>query len=228
MVAVVKQFSKSFFYLACLVGVVWSPGWAAEPLEVGYLEQRPAPIHFSRAKQIFQEAVPGAVNWQSFSGNEPMLLALMEGSVDVVYGQSPEAFAKGLSLGMKMHAVGIALVRIGDAVEFIVASDEVINNKAEQLQAFMDVTEASNTQWRDTPDTMRPAIAATLGLEQLQSDLALDASRYPLALEQRDDNWMETRAIAQIEQQVESLAGDDESLAKPSSYAVWVTLRFLR
>ncbi len=228
MVTVVKQLSKLCIYLAFLASFLWSPGWAAEPLKVGYLEQRPAPIHFSRAKQIFAQSVPGGVSWQSFTSNEPMLLALMEGSVDVVYGQSPESFAKGLSLGMKMHAVGIALVQISDAVEFVVASDEVINNKAEQLQAFMDVTEATNTQWRDTPDTMRPAIAATLGLQQVQSDLALDASRFPLALEQRDDNWMETRAIEQIEQQVESLAGNGEDSAKPSSYAVWVTLRFLR
>ena len=177
---------------------------------------------------VFKNAVPGGVNWQSFSDNEQMLLALVNGSVDVVYGQSPEAFARGLSLGMKMHAVGIAMVQISDAVEFIVASDEVINNKAEQLQAFMDVTEATNKQWRDTPDTMRPAIASALELQRVQSDLALDASRYPLALEQRDDKWMETKAIEQIEQQVEFLTGNGENVERADSYALWVTLRFLR
>ncbi len=205
-----------------------SSAYAAEPLSVGYLEQRAAPLHFSRNKQVYDNSVPGGVSWQSFTNNEQMMLALLDGSVSVVYGQSPGAFARGIALGMEMHAVGIAMVQISDAVEFVVASDEVINNNAEQLQAFMDVTEATNTQWRDTPDVMRPVIAAALELQQTQSDLALDASRYPLALEQRDDNWMETRAVEQIEQQADLLVSAGDITKKADSYTLYVTLRFLR
>ncbi len=225
---VLKSLSKFAVALFSLCILQFSPAQAADQLSVGYLEERPAPMHFSRAKAVYDDAVPGGVSWRAFAGNDDMLLALMEGEVDVLYGQSPTAFARGISLGMEMHAIGIAMVQISDSVEFIVASDQLMNKRAEQLQAFMDVTEATNKQWRDTPDTMRPAIAASLELQQVQSDLALDASSYPLALEQRDDKWMENKAVAQLEQQAEALLSRGQIPEKADSYAVYVTLRFLR
>ena len=75
---------------------------------------------------------------------------------------------------------------------------------------------------------MRPAVARVLDLPRVQSDLALDASRYPLALEQREGNWMETRAVEQIEQQAEDLVKSGDIEKKADSYALYVTLRFLR
>ncbi len=224
---------KSIPSLAALVlgllATLLSPlSLADQPLAIGYLEQRAAPLHFSRSKQVYDNSVPDGVSWRSFPGNAQLLQALQDGSISVAYGLSPEAFARGIAQDIEMHAVGIALVQIGDSLELVVASDAVVNGEASQLQAFMDVTEATNTQWRATPDTMRPAIAAALDLPQGQSDLALDASRYPLALEQRDGNWMETRAIEQIEQQAELLIDAGLIEGKPDNYAVFITLRFLR
>jgi taurine transport system substrate-binding protein len=94
----------------------------------------------------------------------------------------------------------------------------------------MDVTEASNNQWKLNPDPMRATIARAAGMDREGSDNALKGFSFPTATEQRSRQWM-GRAVVDYTKELADFFVAQRRLPKSLSrgdYNKHITTRFLR
>ena len=127
-----------------------------------------------------------------------------------------------LLTGAEQEKIGLKMFDV------ISVSTQFMNDQPEIVQAFMDVTEASNMQWKSNPGPMRAAIARAAEMELDAANNTLEDFHFPSAAEQETSDWMldlvpdYTRDLAaffvehgQFEQALES-------------YDPFITTRFLR
>ena len=95
-----------------------------------------------------------------------------------------ETLGKPLMTGAEQEQIGLRLF------DTVTVPTEFMNQHPEIVQAFMDVVQASNEQWRKNPQPMRAAIARAARMGQQAADRALAGFRFPTVQEQVSDAWM--------------------------------------
>jgi taurine transport system substrate-binding protein len=101
---------------------------------------------------------------------------------------------------------------------------------ADLVQGFMDVTEASNNQWKANPNPMRATIARAAGMDRAGSDTALMGFSFPSAIEQKSHHWMGKSVVDYTKEIADFFVAQGRlprSLSR-SDYNSHITTRFLR
>lgn len=138
--------------------------------------------------------------------------------------RSMEPFASALINSSELEAIGLPLFDV------ISVSTAFMQQYPETVQAFMDVTEASNSQWKMKPDPMRAGIARVAGMEQAAADDALADFSFPSMAQQKSDAWMGAAVIDYSKAIADFFVthGRLEKSLQRSDYKSRVITRFLR
>jgi len=129
---------------------------------------------------------------------------------------------KPLMTGAELEAIGLRLFDI------VTVPTKFATEHPEIVQAFVDVTEASNKHWRKHPESMQPVIARTAGLNLEDSNRALQDLDFPLAEEQKSIAWMAGLVPTYFRDLAEYFVEQGKLDKSLDSYDRFVTTRFLR
>ena len=110
----------------------------------------------------------------------------------------------------------------------IVVSDAFIRDHADLLQAFMDITEATNAQWRDNPDPMRAAISRAVAMDPVSVENTMTGFGFPSASEQKSDAWLDDSVGSDVRMLAEFLQQQGSLETALDDYAPFISTRFLR
>ena len=110
----------------------------------------------------------------------------------------------------------------------ITVPNTFIDEHPEIVQAFMDVVEAANEQWRRNPEPMRAAIARAAQMGQDASDRMLEDIRFPTAEEQKTDDWLGRRVPEYSKQLADFFVARNRLDSALESYEHFVSTQFLR
>ncbi len=103
-------------------------------ITVAYFQHWPAPSQFSQAKKTFDYALGLKVNWVAFANGNAMNAAMAAGDVQIAYSQGHVPFLVGVTTGLDLTMVGIA-VGYPDNDNCIVRDDAGISRaNANQLE----------------------------------------------------------------------------------------------
>ena len=112
--------------------------------------------------------------------------------------------------------------------DIISVSTQFMNQHPALVQAFMDVTEATNAQWRQNPGSMHSAIARAADMNPVSAAEAMQRFRFPSASEQRSVNWLGGEVAKYIKELADFFVQQGGLPKALDSYAPFVTIRFLR
>ncbi len=320
--------------LALCLGLASPIGQAAEQqperISVGYFEQWPTPSLFSLAKQTYDRTLGIPVDWVAYDSGAAMNAAMAAGELQIAFSQGHAPFVVGVSDGLELSLIGIAVVYTGDdncmvpqdsglaratakslaghkiatvaggvthfrllrmlenlgvdltAVEILEFDDAAaaaaalrggevimactfgsslralgdiaqplleaaemealglpvfdvisaprtfIEQHPELVQAFMDVTAATNEQFLHNPDPMRAAIARTAGMDRAGSDAALDRFTFPDIATQKSEDWLGGGVTRYTRELAEFLVEQGRVRAVLDDYEDSISTRFLR
>ena len=129
---------------------------------------------------------------------------------------------KPLMTGAELEAIGLRLFDIVTVpTRFTIEHPEIV-------QAFIDVTEASNKQWLIHPESMQAVIASAADLNLEDSKLVMQDLDFPLAAEQKSIAWMNGVVPAYIRDLAEFFVEQGQLDKSLDSYDRFITTRFLR
>lgn len=95
---------------ASLYGAVaGAAGHTPERISVGYLKHWPTPALFAQLKDTFDYALGLEVEWVAFDHGNDMNSAMAAGEVQIAYSQGHVPFLVGLSDGLDLTMVGVAV-----------------------------------------------------------------------------------------------------------------------
>ncbi len=320
--------------LALCLGLVSPAGHAADDqpqrITVGYFEQWPAPSLFSRAKQTYDRTLGIPVEWVAYDNGAAMNAAMAAGDLQIAFSQGHAPFVVGVSDGLELALIGIAVVysaddncmvrqdsgltratanklagykiatvaggvthfrllrmlanlgvdlaaveivefddasaaaaalrdgevvmactfgsslrALGDIAQPLLQASEMeaiglpvfdvisaprafIEEHPELVQAFMDVTAATNEQFRHNPDSMRAAIARSAGMDRAGSDAALDRFVFPDIATQKSDTWLGGGVTRYTRELAQFLVEQGRARAVLDDYEDSISTRFLR
>ena len=136
--------------------------------------------------------------------------------------RSMNGSGKPLMTGTELEAIGLRLFDIVTVpTKFTIEHPEIV-------QAFIDVTEASNKQWMKDPESMQAVIARAAGLNLVDSKLVMQDLDFPLAEEQKSNAWMDGQVPAYIRDLAEYFVEQGQLDKSLDSYDRFITTRFLR
>ncbi len=325
---------RGLVLLLALAGIVGTLAHAAghgpERVRVGYFKQWPTPSQFSRIKQTYDYALGVEVSWLPFADGDALNAALAAGELDIAYAHGQVAFVVGVSRGLELTGVGIAVGYSGDdncilrgdsgierdnielltgrkvatvtggvthfrllrmlerlgvdaaqveivAVErgadaaaalrrgevvmacafgaalhamqdlgtplmradeldamglkvfdLVTVRNEFMRAQSKLVQAFMDVTEATNAQWRANPSPMTDAIARAAGMDPDSTRQTLERLDFPPAADQKSDAWLGAAVPAHLKEIADFFVAQGRLPQALDSYEPFVTTRFLR
>ena len=124
--------------------------------------------------------------------------------------------------GVGQSAIGL---RVFDSIT--VASD-FVHQHADIVQAFMDVVEASNKQWRQNPQSMLKAIARAADLDLASARQVLAGFNFPTAMEQKSDAWLGGDVVDYSKELADFFVAEGMLPRALESYERFITTRFLR
>lgn len=127
-----------------------------------------------------------------------------------------------LMSGAELEAIGLRLFDI------VTVPASFANEHPEIVQAFVDVTEASNKQWKKDPDAMQPAIAQSAGLNLQTAERVLRKLDFPPAAEQKSSAWMNGLVAAYTRDLADFFVEQGQLDKSLDSYDRYITTRFLR
>ena len=132
------------------------------------------------------------------------------------------AIGQPLLSGAEQEAIGLKLFDV------ISVPTAFMDEHPEIVQAFMDVTEATNSQWRQNPDPMRAAIARAADMDPISANRTLDRFSFPSAAEQKSTDWMDQQ-VADYSKSLADFFVEHGRMKKAlDSYDAHITTRFLR
>ena len=103
-------------------------------ITVAYFLQWPTPNQFAQLKKSYDSALAMDVNWVSFSNSHDMNAAMTSGDVHIAYSQGHAPFVDGVSKGLDLTMVGVA-VGYSENDNCIVSNDSGITKaNAKQLE----------------------------------------------------------------------------------------------
>ena len=320
--------------LALGSGLFATLGGAAGPkpteISVGYVVQWPTPAQFAQAKKTFDSALDLTVNWIPFASGDEMNAALAENRLQIAYTQGHVPFLVGLSQGLDLTMVGIAVgypdgdnciladsagitrdnasllegrkvaVQVGSVshyrllrllehlevdsarVEIVATADgtatasalqqgevamacasggalraistlgkpllsgaeletiglrlfdtvtvltEFMHEHSDIVQAFMDVVEATNRQWRKNPKPMLAAIARAAQMGKDSASRRLEDFSFPTVEQQKSESWMGALVPAYSKSLADFFVTQGQLDTALESYDRFITTRFLR
>jgi taurine transport system substrate-binding protein len=129
---------------------------------------------------------------------------------------------KPLMTGAELEAIGLRLFDI------VTVPTKFATEHPEIVQAFIDVTEASNKQWMKHPESMQAVIASAAGLNLEDSILVMQDLDFPLAEEQKSIAWMAGLVPTYIRDLAEFFVEQGQLEKSLDSYDRFITTRFLR
>lgn len=129
---------------------------------------------------------------------------------------------KPLLNGAELEAIGL---RLFDTVTVPTA---FMNEHPNIVQAFMDVIEASNEQWRKNPDAMLAAIARAAQMSEDGASRALAEFSFPTAEQQKSESWMGGMVPAYSKSLADFFVAQGEFGSALDNYDRFITTRFLR
>ena len=311
-------------------GLAQAAGHGPERVRVGYFPQWPTPSQFSQIKQTYDYALRVEVAWLPFTDGDELNAALAAGEIDIAYAHGQVPFVVGVSRGLELTGVGIAVGYSGDdncilrtpgavgrditemliggkvaveaggithfrllrmldrlgvdasqveivAVErgadaaaalrrgevvmacaygaalrsmqdlgaplmraaeleamglkvfdLVTVRTEFMRAHPDLVQAFMDVTEATNVQWRKDPTPMTAAIARAAGMDPDSARQTLSRFDFPPAAEQKSEAWLGAAVPAYLKEIADFFVAQGRLPEALDSYEPFVTTRFLR
>ncbi|MBT8434262.1 MAG: ABC transporter substrate-binding protein [Gammaproteobacteria bacterium] len=129
---------------------------------------------------------------------------------------------KPLMTGAELEAIGLKLFDI------VTVPTKFATEHPEIVQAFVDVTEASNKHWVKNPGSMQAVIARAAGLSLEDSNRVLQNLDFPPAEEQKSIAWMAGLVPAYIKDLAEFFVEQGQLENSLNSYDRFITTRFLR
>jgi taurine transport system substrate-binding protein len=110
---------RRFFLLAAICAGLYSAGSPASEhivhkVAVGYLLHWPTPALFAQAKNTFDYALGVDVEWIPFREGNAMNDALSKGEIQIAYALGHVPFLVGVSRGLDLTMVGVAVEYAGD------------------------------------------------------------------------------------------------------------------
>ena len=129
---------------------------------------------------------------------------------------------KPLMTGAELEAIGLRLFDI------VTVPTKFATEHPEIVQAFIDVTEASNKHWMKHPESMQAVIARAAGLNLEDSNLVLQDLDFPLAEEQKSIAWMAGLVPTYIRDLAEFMVEQGQLDKSLDSYDRFITTQFLR
>ena len=127
-----------------------------------------------------------------------------------------------LMTSTELEAIGLRLFDI------VTVPTKFTTEHPEIVQAFIDVTEASNKHWMKNPEAMQTVIARAAGLNLEDSNLVLQDLDFPLAEEQKSIAWMAGLVPAYFRELAEFFVEQGQLDKSLDSYDRFITTRFLR
>ena len=89
-----------------------------------------------------------------------------------------------LMTGAEQEAIGLKMFDV------ISVATDFLEQRPEIVQAFIDVTNASNEQWKLNPDPMRAAIARAAHMDPAAANQTMAGFQFPSASEQKSEAWL--------------------------------------
>jgi taurine transport system substrate-binding protein len=132
------------------------------------------------------------------------------------------ALGQPLLSGAEQDALGLKLFDV------VAVSTDFMQQHADILQAFMDVTEASDRQWRMNPEPMRRAIARAANMDRASASDTLRGFVFPLAAEQKSKAWLGGQVLAYNGEIAAFFAAYGQLDKTLGNYDHFFTTRFLR
>lgn len=176
-----------------------------------------AHLRVDAAKVDIQAMKTGAVAAEALRQGE-VVMACAAGSAL----RSMTELGSPLLTGLELEQIGL---RLFDTVTVPTA---FMNEHAEIVQAFIDVTEAANQQWMINPDAMRAVIARAAQMDRESSNQTLEGFSFPLVAEQKSDAWMAARVAAYTKEIADFFVVQGRLEKSLDSYEAYITTRFLR
>ncbi len=328
------MFRRLILIAAACAGLVSAamPAYGQAPtnIAVGYLPHWPTPALFAQAKNTFDYALGLEVDWLQFENGNQMNDALAAGEIQIAYAQGHIPFLVGVSRGLDLTMVGVAVeysgndncilragagidrdnaaqlagrkvalrrgglsqfrlfgvlrhlgvdpaeieivavdsgdeavaaLERGDVVmacaggnalrrleqlgeplmsaaelsaiglkvfDAITVSSDFVHEHPDTVQAFMDIVEASNKQWKQNPGSMLRSIARAADMDRASTMQALDGFSFPSALEQKSDAWLGGDVVDYSKQLADFFVDEGMLPRSLESYDRFITTRFLR
>ncbi len=129
---------------------------------------------------------------------------------------------KPLMTGAELESIGLRLFDV------VTVPTQFATEHPEIVQAFVDVTEASNKHWVKNPGSMQAVIAHAAGLNLEDSNRLLQDLDFPLAEEQKSIAWMAGLVPTYIRDLAEFFVEQGQLDKSLNSYDRFITTRFLR
>ena len=129
---------------------------------------------------------------------------------------------KPLMTGTELESIGLRLFDI------VTVPTKFATEHPEIVQAFVDVTEASNKHWVKNPGSMQAVIARATGLTLEDSNRVLQDLDFPPAEEQKSIAWMAGLVPTYIRDLAEFFVEQGQLDKSLNSYDRFITTRFLR
>jgi len=127
-----------------------------------------------------------------------------------------------LMTAAEQSAIGL---RVFDTIT--VASD-FVHQHPDTVQAFMDIVEASNKQWKRSPDPMVRTIARVADMDKGSTRQTLDSFSFPTAQEQKADAWLGGDVVDYSKELADFFVSEGMLPRALESYDRFITTRFLR
>jgi taurine transport system substrate-binding protein len=131
-------------------------------------------------------------------------------------------YGQPLLSGAELESIGL---RLFDA---ITVPTVFMDEHPEIVQAFVDIIEASNQQWRKNPGPMRAAIARAANMHQEASDRAMQGFSFPLNQEQKSAAWLGDAVPVYLQELADFFVKQGQLDKAMESYEPFITTRFLR
>jgi len=94
---------------AMLAAVISSTAMAKDELNIAYFLEWPSANQVAQVEKTYDEKMGIKVNWRSFDDGNAMTAAMVSGDIDIAYSQGFIPFVIGVTKGIDLKLVGIAM-----------------------------------------------------------------------------------------------------------------------
>ena len=170
---------------------------------------------------------PATVEIMDVADGDAALAALERGEVVMACAagnalRAMQQQGEPLMSGAEQSAIGL---RVFDTVT---AASGFVHHYPDLVQAFMDILDASNRQWKTNPGPMLKSIARVADMDRASAGRALERFAFPPALEQKSDAWLGGDVVDYSKELADFFVAEGQLQRALESYDRFITTRFLR
>jgi taurine transport system substrate-binding protein len=170
---------------------------------------------------------PGSIKIVAVANGEAAAEALQRGEATMACAsgsalRAMQALGKPLLSGEEQAELGLKVF------DTITVPSTFVHDHPETVQAFMDIVEAANKQWKKNPQPMLKSIARAADMDRQSARDALERFSFPSALEQKSDAWLGGQVAEYSKDLAEFFVAHGQLSRSLEDYERFVTTRFLR